>query len=64
MANGTLLVTDGIMYGILLMTDWTQLVTAEILLVTGGVLLATDGTLLVTVETLLVNDGTRDTIGD
>ena len=34
MANGTLLVTDGIMYGILLMTDGTQLVTAEILLVT------------------------------
>jgi len=59
MANGTLLVTDGIMDGILLMTDWTQLVTAEILLltdwillVTGGVLSATDGTLLVTVETL------------
>ena len=53
MANGTLLVTDGIMYGILLMTDGTQLVTAEILLVT-------DRILLVTVEILLV----WDTIGD
>ena len=57
MANGTLLVTDGIW--ILLMTDGTQLVSAEILLVTdrillvtGGVLSATDGTLLVTVEAL------------
>ena len=50
MADGTLLVTDGIMDGILLMTDWTQLVTAEILLVTDMILLVTGGVLLATDE--------------
>ena len=43
MDNGTLLVTDGIMDGILLMTDWTQLATVETLLVNDGILLVTNG---------------------